>query len=72
MKKFLLPFILLFALSSQAQTGISDPVFSTADGLIKTFMQHYSIGGGEVAITKNGKLIIVARNNDALELFKGN
>src|ERR1700733_13097314 len=56
---FLTIFILnmVFASVCKSQTGVYNKTFAAADSLIENFMQKYSIGAGEVAITKDGKLV---------------
>ena len=54
---FLLVLVFLFSFNLKGQTGIDVPSMHKTDSLIKLFMQTWSIPGGTVAISKNGKLI---------------
>ena len=56
-KILLVSYLLLFTFIAKSQTGISISNFNGVDNLVNNFLSTWNIEGGEVAITKNGKLI---------------
>ena len=58
MKKHLLTIAFALAgITAGAQTGVSSPLMHKTDSIIQAWMTNWSVPGGTVAITKDGKLI---------------
>ncbi len=58
MKRLLLSiFIVIAGMNASGQTGIYSPLMHKTDSMIQAWMTSWSVPGGTVAITKDGKLI---------------